>query len=210
MDYYLFLLFVMLSRLFIAALWSPAGKRLTSLPSIVMFNCVFVTFLWDILGQVWYLIVSIPDLCRLSYFNFRGISQNGEITLFIMLQSRNCNIANIHFSSIRKKVFSRIFPNLLYRCFTRTVKALICLYSGRTHLLTGFKHRHIMPVDYSCYAFTSFHRTDINLLAYVIIYIYSNKKEQSDFHVLFHFPTQEWCAWKLAACVFKLSLGNCT
>ena len=28
----------------------------------------FVTFPWDILGQVWYLIVSIPDLCHLSYF----------------------------------------------------------------------------------------------------------------------------------------------
>ena len=26
------------------------------------------TFSIDILGQVWYLIVSIPDLCTLSYF----------------------------------------------------------------------------------------------------------------------------------------------
>ena len=32
-----------------------------------MFNCVFVTFLCGILGKVWYLIVLIPDLCRLSY-----------------------------------------------------------------------------------------------------------------------------------------------
>ena len=31
-------------------------------------NCVFVTFPSGILGQVWYLIVSFPDLCRLSYF----------------------------------------------------------------------------------------------------------------------------------------------
>ena len=30
--------------------------------------CVFVTFPYGIQGQVWYLIVSIPDLCRLSYF----------------------------------------------------------------------------------------------------------------------------------------------
>ena len=29
---------------------------------------VFVTFPCGILGQVWYLIVSIPDLCRLPYF----------------------------------------------------------------------------------------------------------------------------------------------
>ena len=31
-------------------------------------NCVFVTFPCGILGQVWYLIVLIPDLCQLSYF----------------------------------------------------------------------------------------------------------------------------------------------
>ena len=31
--------------------------------------CVFVTCPCGILSQVWYLIVSIPDLCCLSYFN---------------------------------------------------------------------------------------------------------------------------------------------
>ena len=56
--------------LFIAALWSPAGKGLTSWLSFVMLNCVFVTFPCGILGQVWYLIVSIPDLCDLSYSYF--------------------------------------------------------------------------------------------------------------------------------------------
>ena len=30
--------------------------------------CEFVTFPFGILGQVWYLIVSIPDPCCLSYF----------------------------------------------------------------------------------------------------------------------------------------------
>ena len=59
----------MLSRLFIAALWSPAVKGLTSWLSFVMFNCVFVIFPCDILSKVWYLIVSIPDLCQLSYFH---------------------------------------------------------------------------------------------------------------------------------------------
>ena len=57
------------SRLFIAALWSPAGKELTSWLLSVMFNCDFVTLPYDIMGQVWYLIISIPDLCRLSNFN---------------------------------------------------------------------------------------------------------------------------------------------
>ena len=64
---YFCLVFVMLSRLFIAPLWSPAGKGLTSWLSFVMFNCLFVTSQCGILGQVWYLIVSIPNLCHLSY-----------------------------------------------------------------------------------------------------------------------------------------------
>ena len=70
---YLFLVFVMLSHLFIAVLWSLAGKGLTSWLSFVMFYCVFVTFPSGILGQVWYFIVSIPDLCSLS--NFKTFQQ---------------------------------------------------------------------------------------------------------------------------------------
>ena len=66
--FYLCLVFALLSRLFIAALWSSAEKGLPFLALFVMFNCVFVTFSCYILGQVWYLIVSIPDLCHLSYF----------------------------------------------------------------------------------------------------------------------------------------------
>ena len=62
---YLCLMFVMLSRLFVAALWSPSGKGLTCWLFFVIFNCGFVTFPCGILGQVWYLIVSIPDLCHL-------------------------------------------------------------------------------------------------------------------------------------------------
>ena len=47
----LYLVFVMLSRLFIAALWSPAGKGMTAW-LLVMFNCVFVTFPCGILVLV--------------------------------------------------------------------------------------------------------------------------------------------------------------
>ena len=44
---HLCLVFVMLLCLFIAALWSPAGKGLTSWLLFVMFNCVFYHFpLW--------------------------------------------------------------------------------------------------------------------------------------------------------------------
>ena len=56
------------ARLFIAALWSPAGNGLTSWLSYVMSNCEFICFPIGILGQVWYFIVSIPDLCPLSLF----------------------------------------------------------------------------------------------------------------------------------------------
>ena len=64
--WYLCLVFVMLFRQVIAALWSPARKELTSRLLFVMLDCVFVTFPFGIVDQVWY-IVSIPDLCRLSY-----------------------------------------------------------------------------------------------------------------------------------------------
>ena len=59
----------MLSRLLNAASRSPAGKGLTSWLSFVVFNCVIVTFPFGILGQVSYLIVSIPDLCPLSFYS---------------------------------------------------------------------------------------------------------------------------------------------
>ena len=72
--YYLCLLFAMLSCLFIAALWSPAGKGLTSWLLFVVFFCDFVSFSCGILGQVCYLIVSIPDLCHFSYFGMLTIS----------------------------------------------------------------------------------------------------------------------------------------
>ena len=68
MDHWCVLCLVFLiSRPFIAALWSLAGKGLT-FRLLLMFFCIFVTFPCCILGQVWYLIVSFPDLCRLSYF----------------------------------------------------------------------------------------------------------------------------------------------
>ena len=63
--FYLCLVFVMLSRLLIAALWSPARKGLTSWLLFVMSHCDFVTFTCGILSLVWYLIVLIPDLCHL-------------------------------------------------------------------------------------------------------------------------------------------------
>ena len=45
-----------------------------------MFNCVFVTFPCGILGQVWYLIASFPDLCHLSYLD--EARQNVRLDLY--------------------------------------------------------------------------------------------------------------------------------
>ena len=60
---------VMLLRLFIAALWSPSCWERAGLLALVCdVHCGFVTFPFGILGQVWYLIVLIPDLCHLSFF----------------------------------------------------------------------------------------------------------------------------------------------
>ena len=57
------------ARLFINVLWSPVGKGLTSWLSFVMSNYEVVTFPLVSWVQVWRLIVSIPDLCPISYFD---------------------------------------------------------------------------------------------------------------------------------------------
>ena len=66
--YFCLVLLCFHARLFVDALWSPAGIGLTSWLSFVMSNCEVVTFPFGILGKVWLLIVSIPDLCPNSYF----------------------------------------------------------------------------------------------------------------------------------------------
>ena len=47
----------------------------------VMSSCLFVTFSYCVLGQVWYLIVSIPDLCLLSYFFLIFIQNSAKHSL---------------------------------------------------------------------------------------------------------------------------------
>ena len=61
---------------FVVTCW----KGLTSLLSFVVSNCE-CHFPIGILGQVWYLIVSIPDLCTLTYFLNVYYSQMGHYEL---------------------------------------------------------------------------------------------------------------------------------
>ena len=84
------------------ALWSPAGIGLTTWLSFVMLNCVFVTFPCGILGQMWYLVVSIPDICPFHYivpskmhcpvFSFMILLEN------IVVRQRSNFIQFIHIS----------------------------------------------------------------------------------------------------------------
>ena len=57
-----------LSRLLIAALWSPAWKGLTSWLSFVVLYCEIITVPIGILCQVWYLIVLIHELFLILSF----------------------------------------------------------------------------------------------------------------------------------------------
>ena len=64
--YYLCFVFVMFSCLFLVV---TCGERADLLALLyVIFYCVFVTFPCGVLGQVWCLIVSIPHLSHLFYF----------------------------------------------------------------------------------------------------------------------------------------------
>ena len=67
---YLCFVFVMISCLFIAALWPPAGKGLTYWLYVCDVLLCFVTYPFGVLGQVCYLIVSISDLCLLTSFHY--------------------------------------------------------------------------------------------------------------------------------------------
>ena len=81
---HLYFLLVMFSRLFTAALWSPAGKGLTAWLLCVMFKCDFATFPCVILGHAWYLIVSISDLCHLSYYKSKVKVKYTKILSFVL------------------------------------------------------------------------------------------------------------------------------
>ena len=68
--------FVILSRLFLAY-WEMADL----LALLCVCSCVFVTLPYGALGQVWCLIVPIPDLCLLPYFTFITRYFNGFVLL---------------------------------------------------------------------------------------------------------------------------------
>ena len=72
--FYFLFVFAVLSCLCHGSLMVTCWERADFLALLyVMFACVFVTFPYGILGQVRYLIVSIPILCFLHYIiNFNS------------------------------------------------------------------------------------------------------------------------------------------
>ena len=70
--------FAILSGLFHTVMWSSKVLFLALLH--VICSCAFVPFPYGILDQVWYLIVSFPGLCILSYFGVCHDIQNVFIT----------------------------------------------------------------------------------------------------------------------------------
>ena len=105
----------MLPHLFIAVLWLPAGKWLTSWLLFVKSNYDFVTIPYGTLGQVWYLIVLIPDLCRLSYFD-DVLSDDKQAIIIDAFNSTSgylddiLNINNIYFDNMVSQIFKSIKP----------------------------------------------------------------------------------------------------
>ena len=72
----------------------------------VMFPCVFVTFPYSVSSQVWYLIVSIPDLCLLFTLNSKPHVHPAETAP-----------PSVHFDhSGEKKIFSFIIQTKKSHC----------------------------------------------------------------------------------------------
>ena len=58
----------------------------------VKLSCDFVTFQYDVLSQMWYIIVLIPDLCLLLNFDHLGHFEIGFNKVFINFTMFSLNI----------------------------------------------------------------------------------------------------------------------
>ena len=110
--------FIILSCLFLATLWS------TDLLALFLYDVTlcFVTFPYGASGQVWYLIVSIPDLCLLYFYG---------------------NLSSLAIILLRKRelvVLLYLFVGFCVLCFFLMVlcvvlRSVIVVFLGHTHLL---------------------------------------------------------------------------
>ena len=109
----------------------------------VMFSCV-VTSPYVVQGKVWYLIVSIPDICLLPYFAPVYSLEIVKLTLHNLVDIKWFNWPYIitvgkipgwsmtdNFSAIIGSLYHRIIPKLLWH-FTKT--------KGNKKFLSSLKH----------------------------------------------------------------------
>ena len=81
-------------------------EGLTSWLSLLVSNCEFYHFFIGILGKMWYLIVSIPDLCTLTYMDFSEPEFYGDLVfkLRMIVGSNNFSVQFIKIISHYKKI----------------------------------------------------------------------------------------------------------
>ena len=91
---------------------SPAGKGLTSWLSFVMINCALLTFPCGIFGQVWYWIVSIPDICPPFLLCHLSIWYLGLVWYMIVSIPNLCLFPYLNFSEARKGEYDQKMPPL--------------------------------------------------------------------------------------------------
>ena len=108
----------------------PAGKGLTS-----WLSCVFVTFPYGVLGQVWYLIVSIPDLCLLSYFYYVLVRIGANLYVYVADTAVSVYLGNVC-SIINGSVISMSSPpsqrhKMIPQMLLRIIRIILTLKAPR-------------------------------------------------------------------------------
>ena len=83
-------------------------KRADLLALDVMHNCVFVTVPCGILGQIWYWNVSIPDLCRLSYFTQNETTKTGFLATMSIF---GMTLVSVNFTIVVPHLDQSFFEN---------------------------------------------------------------------------------------------------
>ena len=89
-------------------------KRVDLLALACDLYCDFVPFLCGILGHVWYFIVSIPDLCQLSYYYIRTATLKEAVShvllvifYFLLTAKKGLTFSNIIcYNELNKSVFA--------------------------------------------------------------------------------------------------------
>ena len=123
---YVLFVFAMLSCLFVTC-WERADllARL-----YVKFSCFFVTFPCDVLGQVWNLIVLIPDICLLTYcvhYTFLKLHYSSHKMKYINYQAVRAIQYNSKLFLCYCKIIGNFNSNLIWRTISRLVDEAIPL-----------------------------------------------------------------------------------